>query len=121
MPKQKLTLSASEPDLALIHRARGTQSLAGFLLRCALKTIAQEMYLTHHAPDKDQRNKDVIYRCLVNGCVSVEDIEAAIFSLSQVEIEGYLYEMEQEGRIHRQKAKRGRMWRWDVGAEPKTK
>jgi hypothetical protein len=120
MPKQKLTLSVSESDLALIHRARGNQSLAGFALRCMLKTIAQETYLTHYAPDRHERNKDTIFRCLTNGCVSVEDIEAVIFALSQVEIEGYLYEMEQEGRIYRQKAKRGRMWRWDIGPEPES-
>lgn len=120
MPKLKVTLSVSETDLALIQKAKSNLSLAAFLLRCTLKTIAQEIHLTHYAPDRDQRNKDCLYRCLAAGCVSVEDIESVIWSLSQVEIETYLFEMEQEGRIHRQKAKRGRMWRWDIGPEPKT-
>jgi hypothetical protein len=83
-----------------------------------LKIIATEIQASHYAPDKDARNKDCLFRCLQNGCVSVEDIESVIWSLTQVEIEAYLFEMEQEGRIHRQKAKRGRMWRWDIGPEP---
>ena len=114
MPKIKVTLSLSEADQALIKKAKGNLSLAAFLTRCTLRHIAQEIHLTHYAPDRHNRNKDCLFRCLENGCVSVEDIESVIWSLSQVEIETYLFEMEQEGRIHRQKAKRGRMWRWDV-------
>lgn len=120
MPKQKVTLSASDADLALIRKAKGNLSLSAFVLRCTLRTVAQEIHLTHFAPDRHDRNKDCLFRCLVNGCASVEDIESVIWSLSQVEIETYLFEMEQEGRIHRQKAKRGRMWRWDIGPEPKS-
>jgi predicted Rossmann fold nucleotide-binding protein DprA/Smf involved in DNA uptake len=114
MPSKKLTLSVSEPDWQLIQRARGNLSLSGFLLRCTLKVIAQEIHLTHHAPDRHERNKAAVLRFLEQGCVSVEDIESHAFSLSQTEIETYLFELEQEGRIRRQKAKRGRMWRWDV-------
>lgn len=115
MPKQKLTLSASESDLALIKHAKGNLSLPAFLLRCTLKNIAQEAQLTPYAPDTDSRNKACLLRCLQNGCASVEDIESVIWSLSQTEIETYLAQMEQEGTVYRQRTKRGRMWRWMVG------
>lgn len=112
--KKSLTISLNESDFALIEKARGTLSLAGYLLRCTMKVVAQEIYQTHYAPDHHERNKEVILRFLQNGCVSVEDIESHAFSLSATEIEGYLHELEMEGKIERQKAKRGRMWRWDV-------
>ena len=118
--KLKVTLSASEPDLALIKQARGNLSMASFVLHCTLKTIAQEIQAAHYAPDKDERNKASLLKCLTNGCATVEDIEKVIWSLSQVEIESYLFEMEQEGLIHRQIAKRGRMWRWNIGTEPQA-
>ncbi len=118
MPIKKLSLSLTETDLALIQRARGNLSMASFLVRCALKVVGQEFQAAHHLPDKDERNKTVILRCLQNGCVGVEDIESAIFCLNQAEIESYLYELEMEGVIHRARAKRGRMWRWELGPEP---
>jgi hypothetical protein len=49
----------------------------------------------------------------------VADIGETLYALSDVEIEGYLFELEQEGRIHRLPGKRGQMWRWDVGPEGK--
>ena len=112
--KKKLSLSASDRDWELIDKARGNLSLSGFLVRCTLQTVAQQIYLTHHAPDHHERNKKCIERFLKNGCVSVEDIESVAFSLSQTEIEMYLFELEQEGVIQRAKAKRGRMWRWEL-------
>ena len=117
--KKKLSVSASELDWELLHKARGNLSLSAFLLRCALQHISHNLYLTYSAPDCHERNKTQVLRFLKLGCVSVEDIESVAFSLSQTEIENYLFELEQEGVIARQIAKRGRMWRWEV-LEKKT-
>lgn len=114
MAQQRLTLSLTETDLSLLHKARGNLSLSSFLLRCAFNAIAREIHLTHYAPDRHTRNKACVLRFLQNGCCSVEDIESVAFSLSQTEIEMYLFELEQEGVIRRAKAKRGRMWRWEL-------